>query len=142
MFYLTHTHSLSLSLGSRTDLSNALNNPKLEDFLGASINNNNNNHFSTETTSSYDSELKSIAASFLRGYDTTTTTTSSTAVQHSEEIKKQLLPLPPPPPLTATAKKPAETFGQRTSIYRGVTRYIHARKVLIFIIIIISFGYK
>lgn len=140
MFYLTHSLSLFLSLGSRTDLSNALNNPKLEDFLGASINNNNSNHFSTETTSSYDSELKSIAASFLRGYDTITTT--STAVQHSEEIKKQLLPLPPPPPLTATAKKPAETFGQRTSIYRGVTRYIHARKVLIFIIIIIIFGYK
>lgn len=114
---------------ARTDFSTVLNcttsSPKLEDFLGGTNDNNNGSsstgapsdvchHLSTETSSSvvvYDSELKSIAASFLRGY---------TAGQHSE-VQKQLVALPPSdrPP----AKKPTETFGQRTSIYRGVTRH-------------------
>ncbi|KAL3532797.1 hypothetical protein ACH5RR_006318 [Cinchona calisaya] len=107
--------------------------PKLEDFLGgaaanggsssstdicqqlitcetssssALVNNNNN----TTSTDLYDSELKTIAASFLRGYSTEQT-----------ESQKQLaiVPLAPEPP----AKKAVETFGQRTSIFRGVTRH-------------------
>ncbi|KAK4404581.1 AP2-like ethylene-responsive transcription factor AIL5 [Sesamum angolense] len=57
-----------------------------------------------------DSELKTIAASFLRGFST----------EQTDDAQKQLAVAPPPDP---PAKKAAETFGQRTSIFRGVTRH-------------------
>ena len=61
----------------------------------------------------YDSELKTIAASFLRGF--------STEQQQQQQTQTQpqnlhVATTEPPP------KKTVDTFGQRTSIYRGVTR--------------------
>lgn len=64
---------------------------KLENLLGSS-------------SCEYGSELKRIAATFLR--------TISADASH-----KQLAVVTP-------AKKAVETFGQRTSIYRGVTRSV------------------
>ncbi|XP_059635834.1 AP2-like ethylene-responsive transcription factor AIL5 [Cornus florida] len=93
--------------------------PKLEDFLGGGCSTNSATtgatadacQFTVDTPVSvsaneiYDSELKTIAASFLRGISDT---------------QKQLVVAPPEP---AAAKKAVESFGQRTSIYRGVTRH-------------------
>ncbi|XP_059461259.1 AP2-like ethylene-responsive transcription factor AIL5 isoform X1 [Corylus avellana] len=111
-----------------TDLSMFTAGPKLEDFLGGS------NatagaaplpHFSNETPMAltmsepaeiYDSELKTIAASFLRGFSTEQQTQAQAHAQ--AQAQKQPLAAADPPP-----KKPVDTFGQRTSIYRGVTRH-------------------
>ncbi|XP_020871747.1 AP2-like ethylene-responsive transcription factor AIL5 [Arabidopsis lyrata subsp. lyrata] len=64
----------------------------------------------------YDSELKSIAASFLGNY----------SGGHSSEVssvhKQQQNPLAVSE-ASPTPKKNVESFGQRTSIYRGVTRH-------------------
>ncbi|KAL6520604.1 AP2-like ethylene-responsive transcription factor ail5 [Orobanche minor] len=59
-----------------------------------------------------DSELKTIAASFLGGFST-------------DETQKQLALAveAAPPPSGPPAKKASENFGQRTSIFRGVTRW-------------------
>ncbi|RVW59528.1 AP2-like ethylene-responsive transcription factor AIL5 [Vitis vinifera] len=89
--------------------------PKLEDFLGgggggagAGL-----DQFSAKTPAGlsdaeiYESELKTIAASFLRGFSS-----------EQSEAQKQLALTPEPSP-----KKSVDTFGQRTSIYRGVTRH-------------------
>ncbi|KAJ7979451.1 AP2-like ethylene-responsive transcription factor [Quillaja saponaria] len=56
----------------------------------------------------YDSELKTIAASFLRDFT------------NSEQIEPQKQPLAS---VERSPKKAVDTFGQRTSIYRGVTRH-------------------
>ena len=110
-----------------TDLSIFTGGPKLEDFLGGSTATPGAapplSHFSNEspanvttTVSSqlpvhhpdvYDSELKTIAASFLRGFSTE---------QQTQPQNQHVTPADPPP------KKAVDTFGQRTSIYRGVTR--------------------
>ncbi|XP_059286468.1 AP2-like ethylene-responsive transcription factor AIL5 [Lycium ferocissimum] len=90
--------------------------PKLENFLGGSSSGSNNEVclFSTPsatttnaTSCEYGSELKSIAASFLRTF----------SADHNDANK--LLAVVPETP----TKKAVETFGQRTSIYRGVTRH-------------------
>ncbi|KAK6944566.1 AP2/ERF domain [Dillenia turbinata] len=85
--------------------------PKLEDFLGGC-----GGQFSSEETLStisetelYDSELKSIAASFLRGF----------SGEQADPQKPVMVSEPPEQP----PKKAIDTFGQRTSIYRGVTRH-------------------
>ncbi|XP_071740635.1 AP2-like ethylene-responsive transcription factor AIL5 [Rutidosis leptorrhynchoides] len=124
----SHHHELSIL----TDCS-----PKLEDFLGgcgSAASAGSVCHFSddqsqspmhhpqqlettttnnnTNTASIYDSELKTIATTFLCGY--------STNNHH------QLAVVPPPQPPqqdSPQAKKAVDTFGQRTSIYRGVTRH-------------------
>lgn len=109
--------------------------PKLEDFLGgcgsaASTGSGPDTcHFIDETQTCmqqqqqqpqhdvttaliYDSELKTIPASFLRGY---------TAENNNNQQLSSLAHTQPQqdnPP----AKKAVDTFGQRTSIYRGVTR--------------------
>ncbi|XP_019182087.1 PREDICTED: AP2-like ethylene-responsive transcription factor AIL5 [Ipomoea nil] len=97
--------------------------PKLEDFLGGSVGSSAGGVclIAGESAAApaavsepelYDSELKSIAASFLRGF---------TADQNdTQKQQQQAVAAPPPDP---PAKKAAETFGQRTSIYRGVTRH-------------------
>lgn len=96
---------------------------KLEDFLGGSVGSSAGGAgvcliagespapAAVSEPELYDSELKSIAASFLRGF---------TADQNDTQ-KQQAAAAPPPDP---PAKKAAETFGQRTSIYRGVTRLL------------------
>ncbi|KAA8535600.1 hypothetical protein F0562_030603 [Nyssa sinensis] len=92
--------------------------PKLEDFLGgcgsSATGVSDVCQFTCETpttvseTEIYDSELKTIAASFLRGFSTEQT-----------DNQRQLAMAPPDP----ATKKAVDTFGQRTSIYRGVTRH-------------------
>ncbi|XP_077236785.1 AP2-like ethylene-responsive transcription factor AIL5 [Tasmannia lanceolata] len=84
--------------------------PKLEDFLG--IGGPTLSGFSGESPGTdsdigiYDSDLKTIAAGFLRGFTTEQT-----------DLEKAVV-------LTGSvSKKGVETFGQRTSIYRGVTRH-------------------
>ncbi|KAF1887647.1 hypothetical protein Lal_00040701 [Lupinus albus] len=97
------------SVGEATNLSIFISGPKFEDFLGcsttatgASTAPSQLHQFSTETDL-YDSELNTtIAACFPRGFGAAEPTT---------------VPQKPSP------KKTAETFGQRTSIYRGVTRH-------------------
>lgn len=85
-------------------------------------------HFSSSTSTDplavsenneiYDSELKTIAASFLRGFSTT----AAAAATSLQQTKPQTQNQPVGPTETATPKKTVDTFGQRTSIYRGVTR--------------------
>ncbi|KAF5182421.1 Ap2-like ethylene-responsive transcription factor ail5 [Thalictrum thalictroides] len=130
----THHHSIdSIQPNStlRNDISNTSScpldlsmfstvGPKLEDFLGGGLSSNTslcqfsgeNNHQSDHNNSNngncnvvYDSELKSIAASFLRGYSSS----MSAAGTNNNTIDSN--------------KKAVDTFGQRTSIYRGVTRH-------------------
>jgi AP2-like factor (ANT lineage) len=110
-----------------TDLSMFTAGPKLEDFLGGSTATTGAAplpQFSNETPMTltmsepaemYDSELKTIAASFLRGFSTEQQTQAQAQAQ--PQTQKQPLAAADPPP-----KKPVDTFGQRTSIYRGVTR--------------------
>lgn len=123
-----------------TDLSifsSGVGGPKLEDFLGGSTATPTSlAHFSGNTAAAdhhhnhqqtaplalseneiYDSELKTIAASFLRGFSTPATA-SATSVQTTKP--QNLVPLASS---ELTPKKTADTFGQRTSIYRGVTRH-------------------
>ncbi|XWS70949.1 hypothetical protein CRYUN_Cryun03dG0094700 [Craigia yunnanensis] len=116
-----------------TDLSMFNGGPKLEDFLGGSSTTTGaggalqpqapqlqlpHHHFSTETpvtvsdTEIYDSELKTIAASFLREFS------SEQSDPHKQQQQQQQVPTAEPAP-----RRAADTFGQRTSIYRGVTRH-------------------
>ncbi|KAF8086395.1 hypothetical protein N665_0627s0007 [Sinapis alba] len=64
----------------------------------------------------YDSELKSIAASFLGNYSGghSSEVSSGQKQQHNPLAASEVSPTP---------KKSVESFGQRTSIYRGVTRH-------------------
>ncbi|KAG5563683.1 hypothetical protein RHGRI_000025 [Rhododendron griersonianum] len=92
--------------------------PKLEDFLGgggcssAAAGDTDACQFTGEAQEIYDSELKTIAASFLRAF-------SSEQIA-DDDAQKQLVVVAPP---EQAAKKAVDTFGQRTSIYRGVTRH-------------------
>ncbi|KAM7473573.1 hypothetical protein LguiB_020816 [Lonicera macranthoides] len=121
----TNNHSGDEDASGATELSIlTCGSPKLEDFLGGSGSSGTGGaaevcQFSAETaaavsdTEIYDSdELKTIAASFLRGFS---------GEQHSNRQKQ--LAVVEPPPLEPPAKKAIDTFGQRTSIYRGVTRH-------------------
>ncbi|XP_040381169.1 AP2-like ethylene-responsive transcription factor AIL5 [Oryza brachyantha] len=56
-------------------------------------------------------ELGSIAAGFLRRYPTTENAGGVTIAMATDAVEAD------------PARRPAETFGQRTSIYRGVTRH-------------------
>ncbi|KAF7806633.1 AP2-like ethylene-responsive transcription factor AIL5 [Senna tora] len=97
--------------------------PKFEDFLGgggggaAAVSAAPPQFSTADSTLStvvenemYDSELKTIAASFLRGF-------AASGGQAEPQQKQALAPSEPSP------KKSVDTFGQRTSIYRGVTRW-------------------
>ncbi|KAK8604911.1 hypothetical protein V6N13_082376 [Hibiscus sabdariffa] len=103
-----------------TDLPAFKGGPKLEDFLGGSPSAPQrlplHHNLSTRTPVNvvalsgndiYDSELKTIAASFLRGFSSQQT-----------DIQPQQVATAEPAP-----KRGLDTFGQRTSIYRGVTRH-------------------
>ncbi|XP_051120463.1 AP2-like ethylene-responsive transcription factor AIL5 [Andrographis paniculata] len=86
--------------------------PKLEDFLGAAGISSGNEGSAADGFAGLssmpgvdiydDSELKTIAAGFLSGFSTDKSRHPATA---------------------APVKKSVETFGQRTSIFRGVTRH-------------------
>lgn len=85
--------------------------PKLEDFLGGApaVAQFDGGVGMPDMEMYDDSELKTIATSFLRGFSSD---------QQTDSSQKQIT-VPPEPP----AKKAVESFGQRTSIFRGVTRY-------------------
>ncbi|XP_054822546.1 AP2-like ethylene-responsive transcription factor AIL5 [Prosopis cineraria] len=116
--------------GAPTSLSMFTGGPKFEDFLGgvggatpapasatapiapAPPQFSADNTLSTVVENElYDSELKTIAASFLRGF------ASGGGQAEQQQKQAQLVPAEPSP------KKSVDTFGQRTSIYRGVTRH-------------------
>ncbi|KAL5699199.1 hypothetical protein ACHQM5_030138 [Ranunculus cassubicifolius] len=108
------SNSLDLSMFSSVG-------PKLEDFLGNGSSVGSLAQFSTENQSVDNNGVyDSIAASFLRGYSSSLSNgTTSTEMENSAIV-----------PVTSTAvipvdssKKAVDTFGQRTSIYRGVTRH-------------------
>ncbi|KAK6131940.1 hypothetical protein DH2020_034317 [Rehmannia glutinosa] len=89
-------HHLSVLGGGR---------PKLEDFLGGPGVAQPQEGINMSDVEIYDdSELKTITAGFLGAFST-------------DDAQKQLPVVAPPP------KKAVETFGQRTSIFRGVTRH-------------------
>ncbi|XP_073147418.1 AP2-like ethylene-responsive transcription factor AIL5 [Henckelia pumila] len=96
--------------------------PKLEDFLGVSGGSSGADapQFGDggQEIMYDDLEFKNIAASFLRGFSDEEIRTSATADTH----KPWTMVVAPPPP-QPPAKKAVETFSQRTSIYRGVTRH-------------------
>ncbi|KAK1418380.1 hypothetical protein QVD17_27524 [Tagetes erecta] len=100
-FTTTNHHDLCVITGSGS--------PKLEDFLGgcgsATGSGSDVCQFQDDQSLShdpvFDSELKSIAASF----------------------NQQQPPVSPAPVQSPVLKKPVDSFGQRTSIYRGVTRH-------------------
>ncbi|XP_064954405.1 AP2-like ethylene-responsive transcription factor AIL5 [Musa acuminata AAA Group] len=81
--------------------------PKLEDFLGGPLGRYSGGDDAPGAEGVYDSDLKTIAAGFLRGHP---------AEQQELQAAKEAAP-------PAESRKAAETFGQRTSIYRGVTRH-------------------
>ncbi|KAI5010396.1 AP2-like ethylene-responsive transcription factor AIL5 [Hordeum vulgare subsp. vulgare] len=97
--------------------------PKLEDFLGGGANRNGGSNngadqaVSAATAEMYDSELKFLAAGFLSGSAGTTAPTVSPAAAPQEQADPKM-PAPAP-----EQKKAVDSFGQRTSIYRGVTRH-------------------
>ncbi|XP_050215524.1 AP2-like ethylene-responsive transcription factor AIL5 [Mercurialis annua] len=122
-----------------TDLSiftRSASGPKLADFLGGGSatappplsNSLTHHHFPTVSDSSnssqiYDSDLKSIAATFLRGFSSTTQqqqtdiiTRKQQLLNHHHHSQAQIADQSAP-------RKALDTFGQRTSIYRGVTRH-------------------
>ncbi|CAN6207065.1 unnamed protein product [Urochloa humidicola] len=86
--------------------------PKMEDFLGGG-----GSTGAPPAAAAEDQlvcgELGSIAAGFLRQYPTpgTVENPGAVTVAMSTEVAE-----------SDQARRPAETFGQRTSIYRGVTR--------------------
>jgi AP2-like factor (ANT lineage) len=104
--------------------------PKLEDFLGCCTTTPPSQQplggqFSAETPGTtvttvsdnssseiYDSELKTIAASFLRGYSSNDHQQTGSSQKHQQLLVQS----------EHAPKKTVDTFGQRTSIYRGVTR--------------------
>ncbi|XP_047070320.1 AP2-like ethylene-responsive transcription factor AIL5 [Lolium rigidum] len=105
--------------------------PKLEDFLGGGNGGNNggggqvvSGATTTEAAEMYDSELKFLAAGFLSGSGAGTTAPTGPPKVTQEEAEAKQLSLPSvAPPAPAEQKKAVESFGQRTSIYRGVTRH-------------------
>ncbi|XP_011009808.1 PREDICTED: AP2-like ethylene-responsive transcription factor AIL5 [Populus euphratica] len=126
-----------VAAGRATDISLfTASGPKLEDFLGGCTSTSPSQtpqqqplcgQFSTETpvtttattlsdstgSEIYDSELKTIAASFLRGLASTDHQKIDITQKHQQLLVQA----------EHAPKKTVETFGQRTSIYRGVTRH-------------------
>lgn len=82
--------------------------PKLEEFLSSP----GDHPLGEQFVGGYDSDLRSIAAGILRASPAEQPESTSLAV--------------------ADPKKVMDTFGQRTSIYRGVTRYFNANSVVPF----------
>lgn len=81
--------------------------PKLEDFLGVCGEPLRYTGGAEPSGSYADSDLKLIAAGFLRG---------APAAEQEVETGTAVAPA------AAEERKAVDTFGQRTSIYRGVTR--------------------
>uniref|UniRef100_A0A7N0TH05 Uncharacterized protein n=1 Tax=Kalanchoe fedtschenkoi TaxID=63787 RepID=A0A7N0TH05_KALFE len=106
--------------------------PKLEDFLGAATGSNSNSNRTVVDSQAVDnrqqqqqhnqqqmyeegSELKTIAASFFARHRNGS---SSSGVGRQSRDRQQMVAVQQP-----AAKKTVETFGHRTSVFRGVTRH-------------------
>ncbi|KAG8043766.1 hypothetical protein GUJ93_ZPchr0458g22343 [Zizania palustris] len=104
--------------------------PKLEDFLGGGGNGGGgvagpvsvSTHQHTAAAELYESELKFIAAGFLSGGAVGAALPAPPAALEQTDEKQQALPLASVAP-APEQKKAVDSFGQRTSIYRGVTRH-------------------
>lgn len=101
--------------------------PKLEDFLGGGAAGGGPVPGAAETAAAaaemYDSELKFIAAGFLpTGAAGAAAAPSPSPVSSLDQAdpKQQALPVAVVP--APEQRKAVDSFGQRTSIYRGVTR--------------------
>ncbi|KAL6651538.1 hypothetical protein ACP70R_010463 [Stipagrostis hirtigluma subsp. patula] len=102
--------------------------PKLEDFLGGGVNGGGGGGggpvSAAETAASemYDSELKFIAAGFLSGSAGADRAVEPSPVSPLEQADPKLA-LPAAAAPAPEQRKAVDSFGQRTSIYRGVTRH-------------------
>ncbi|KAL6844436.1 hypothetical protein ACP4OV_026109 [Aristida adscensionis] len=95
--------------------------PKLEDFLGGGGGGGGPvSGAETATADMYDSELKFIAAGFLSG---AAAAAAPSPVSASLEQADPKLALPAAAAPAPEQRKAVDSFGQRTSIYRGVTRH-------------------
>ncbi|XP_062226972.1 AP2-like ethylene-responsive transcription factor AIL5 [Phragmites australis] len=94
--------------------------PKLDDFLGGGINGGGGggpvSGAETAAAELYNSELKFIAAGFLSG------ATAPSPVSSLDQADAKLA-LPAAAAPAPEQRKAMDSFGQRTSIYRGVTRH-------------------
>ncbi|KAK3143510.1 hypothetical protein QOZ80_4AG0301190 [Eleusine coracana subsp. coracana] len=103
--------------------------PKLEDFLGGGNNNNGGGCMAvsggarTAAAEMYDSELKFIAAGLLSGGAGTAPAPSPVSSLEQTDAKLALPAAAAAAPAPAEQRKAVDSFGQRTSIYRGVTRH-------------------
>uniref|UniRef100_A0A0A9DUL3 AP2/ERF domain-containing protein n=1 Tax=Arundo donax TaxID=35708 RepID=A0A0A9DUL3_ARUDO len=98
--------------------------PKLEDFLGGGINGGDGgggpvSGAETAAAEMYDSELKFIAAGFLSGAAGAAAPSPVSSLDQAD-AKLALPAVAAPAP---DQRKAVDSFGQRTSIYRGVTRH-------------------
>ncbi|XP_058113741.1 AP2-like ethylene-responsive transcription factor AIL5 isoform X2 [Magnolia sinica] len=91
------------STAAAADVSMLCVGPKLEDFLGGGSGSFGGSPATESDAGVYDSELRTIAAGFMQGF-------------HADAEKTVLSS-------ASVSKKALDTFGQRTSIYRGVTRH-------------------
>ncbi|RLM75444.1 AP2-like ethylene-responsive transcription factor AIL5 [Panicum miliaceum] len=97
--------------------------PKLEDFLGGGINGGGGGPVSVAETAAaemYDSDLKFIAAGFLQSGAVGAAAPSPVSSLDQADPKLALPAAAAPMP---EQRKAVDSFGQRTSIYRGVTRH-------------------
>lgn len=115
--------------------------PKLEDFLGGGVINGESARSgggvpvaappeATAPAEMYDSDLKFIAAAgFLSGGCGSATAAATSPVSSLDQADPKLaLPAASAAAPAPEQRKAVDSFGQRTSIYRGVTRYASCRR--------------
>jgi len=99
--------------------------PKLEDFLGGGINGGGAGPVSVAETAAaemYDSDLKFIAAAGFLQSGAVGAAAPSPVSSSSLDQADPKLALPAAAVQAPEQRKAVDSFGQRTSIYRGVTR--------------------
>ena len=110
--------------------------PKLEDFLGGGVINGESASGpvaapseATAPAEMYDSDLKFIAAAgFLGGGSAAGAAATSPVSSLDQADPKLALPTAAAALPAPEQRKAVDSFGQRTSIYRGVTRYASCRR--------------
>jgi len=109
--------------------------PKLEDFLGGGVINGESASGpvapseATAPAEMYDSDLKFIAAAgFLGGGSAAGAAATSPVSSLDQADHKLAMPAAAAVAPAPEQRKAVESFGQRTSIYRGVTRYASCRR--------------
>ena len=108
-----------------SELSALVSEPKLEDFLGGGINGGGAGPVSVAETAAaemYDSDLKFIAAAGFLQSGAVGAAAPSPVSSSSLDQADPKLALPAAAVQAPEQRKAVDSFGQRTSIYRGVTR--------------------